>query len=688
MKAPASLLVLGTDTGVGKTVVSALLIRTFQARGHSASPFKPIACGAEGARGEEFWPDIAFLAQASGVDESDIGQYRLTKPLSPHLAAAGDGVHIDPKLITEKLRELRARYDTVIVEGVGGVMTPLTSETVFLDLAVEIDLPVVIVTRPGLGTLNHTLLTVEACRDRGLDIIGLVVNRFPATPDEAEASNPSELAELTSLPVIAIVPELGVSVSELNTAGLDEGVDLINFAAADIRRPDYAEAVDADAKYLWHPFSQMTEYLSEKPHPLMIVKARGCRLEDSDGRRYIDGTASLWVNVHGHRQKDLDRAVRTQLSKVAHTTLLGLGNEPAALLAKELVDVTPGDFRKVFYSDNGSTAVEIALKVAFQYWRQTGRPEKTEFVSFTNAYHGDTIGAVSVGGHDVFQAIFKPLLFPAHLTPSAYCYRCPVGTSYPGCDFACLGPFEEILKTRGELIAAVICEPKVQGAAGILVQPPGYLKKIAALCLEYRVLLIADEVATGFGRTGELFACDHEGVEPDILCLAKGMTGGYLPLAATLFHGNIYDAFLGPYEELKTFFHGHTYTGNPLACATALANLALIDKPGFLAGIRLKEEALAGFLSPLNSLKHVGDVRQCGLMTGIELVADKATAKPFPVEDRIGRQVILKARDRGVIIRPLGDTVVLMPPLGIGLRDLEELAAATIRSISEVTNDL
>ncbi|MHB1326456.1 MAG: adenosylmethionine--8-amino-7-oxononanoate transaminase [Thermoleophilia bacterium] len=444
-------------------------------------------------------------------------------------------------------------------------------------------------------------------------------------------------------------------------------------------------AIEADRDHVWHPFSPMLEYLDEKPHPLMIVAGEGSHLVDSDGRSYIDGTGSLWVNIHGHRRPELDRAIREQLHRVAHTTLLGLANEPSALLAAELARITPDGLDRVFFSDNGSTAVEVALKVAFQYWRQSGRPEKKEFVSFVNAYHGDTIGAVSVGGHDMFHTIFEPLLFQAHLAPAAYCYRCPVGLTYPGCGLACLDGLEAILAERAGSVAAVIVEPLVQGAAGILVQPPGYLGRIARLCREYDVLLIADEVATGFGRTGRLFACEQENVRPDIMALAKGITGGYLPLAATLFREEIYEAFLGRFEEFRTFFHGHTYTGNPLACAAALANIELLTQPEFINALEQKTALLDSFLKPLDNLKHVGDIRQLGLMAGIELVADRRSGEPFPVEARIARRVILKAREQGVIIRPLGDTVVLVPPLAIDADDLRRLVDATAWAITEVT---
>lgn len=700
-----SLFITGTDTGVGKTVVTAMLLKKYREAGVDAFPFKPVASGAVRLNGHQAWADETFLSVAADVDGQDAGLYRFEKPLSPHLASAAEGVAIDVAAIVDKFHALEEEHGAVLVEGAGGIMAPVNGEATFLDIAAALELPVVVVASSRLGTLNHTALTIDALRSRGLAVAGLVVNRFPQEPGEAERPNPGELEKLTGVPLLGVVPDIDVAVEELKQGDIDSHLDCIDLSLLDgggrvpgethtggravtrsrSQSHDYSEAIEADRDHVWHPFSPMLEYLSEKPHPLMIVGAEGSRLIDSDGRSYIDGTASLWVNVHGHRRPELDRAVNEQLGRVAHTTLLGLANEPSALLARELAALAPPGLSRVFYSDNGSTAVEVALKVAFQYWQQSGHPEKQEFISFTNAYHGDTIGAVSVGGHDLFHSMFSPLLFKAHLAPAPYCYRCPVGMNYPDCGLGCLEGFRELLDRRAGSVAALIIEPRVQGAAGILVQPPGFLKEVAHLCRQHGVLLIADEVATGFGRTGTLFACEQENVEPDIMALAKGLTGGYLPLAATLFKEEIYEAFLGRYEELKTFFHGHTYTGNPLACAVALANAALVKEPEFLDGVRERARLLAELLEPVKGMRHVGDIRQLGLMAGIELVADSGSREPYPVEERVARRVILKARERGVVIRPLGDTVVLMPPLAIGEGDLKELVGATAWAIAEIT---
>jgi adenosylmethionine-8-amino-7-oxononanoate aminotransferase len=442
---------------------------------------------------------------------------------------------------------------------------------------------------------------------------------------------------------------------------------------------------DWDRQFLWHPFTQMREW--EREPPLIIARGSGSYLIDTEGRKYLDGVSSLWVNVHGHRHPVLDRAIRDQLTRIAHSTLLGLSNPPAIRLARELIRLAPPGLTKVFYSDNGSTAVEVALKMAVQYWRQR-EPQagpKRRFLRLQLAYHGDTVGAMSVGGIDLFRDRFRSLLFPTLSAAPPYCYRCPLGLTYPSCAMACLDPIERILKRRHQDLAGVIIEPLVQAAAGMVTAPPGYLARIRRLCTRYRVLLIADEVATGFGRTGRMFACEHEGVTPDLMAVSKGLTGGYLPLGATLATDKIYDAFLGDYAEWKTFFHGHSYTGNPLGCAVALANLSVFRKERTLVRMSRGIAALRRLLRPLSRLSHVGDVRQRGYMVGIELVKDRASKAPYRLTDRIGHRVTMEARRRGLIIRPLGNVLVLMPPLTVTFRDLARMVTILYESIEAVT---
>jgi adenosylmethionine-8-amino-7-oxononanoate aminotransferase len=415
--------------------------------------------------------------------------------------------------------------------------------------------------------------------------------------------------------------------------------------------------VQLDRDHLWHPFTQQQAWAEEEP--LMIEGAEGVHLIDADGRRYLDGVSSLWCTVHGHRHPGIDAAVSEQLGKVAHSTMLGLSHGGAAELASRLIDIAPPGLSRVFYSDSGSTATEIALKMAFQYQQQRGgqHTRRTSFVNLRDAYHGDTIGSVSVGGIDLFHAAYRPLLFEGH-------------TVEPG-DPADLA---RVLSLHEEEIAAVILEPLVQGAAGMIVHPPGYLRSVRELCDQHGVLLICDEVATGFGRTGSMFACEQERVSPDLLCLAKGLTGGYLPLAATLATERIYEGFLGAPEEQRTFFHGHTYTGNPLACAAALASLDAFEEERTIERLQPRIELLGELLDRISALPEVAEVRSRGFMVGIDLGEHDPAL-------RVGHRVTLEARRRGAIVRPLGDTIVLMPPLSISDQDLARLLEITGESI-------
>lgn len=440
---------------------------------------------------------------------------------------------------------------------------------------------------------------------------------------------------------------------------------------------------DLDREFLWHPFTQMKEW--REGTPVIIAEGRDCFIKDIYGRWYLDGVSSLWLNVFGHRKREIDEAVREQLDKIAHSTLLGLGNIPSIKLAERLVRLAGNHLRKVFYSDNGSTAVEVALKMAFQYWKHKGIEGRHSFISLRNAYHGDTIGAVSVGGMDIFHNTYSPLLFRTYRAPSPYCYRCELGMAFPECGLGCLAELEKILRGHSGEIAGMIIEPVIQAAGGMITSPPGYLKGVRQLCSKYGVLMIADEVATGFGRTGKMFACEHEDVMPDLMCLAKGITGGYMPLAVTLATDDIFDAFLGEFDEMKTFFHGHSYTGNQLSCAAALACLDLFEGEHVLENLQGKIAILREHLRGIANMKHVGDVRSAGFMTGIELVRDKANKIPYEWGEKIGWRVAYCARERGVFIRPLGNVIVIMPPLSISEENLVQLLKVITESIDAAT---
>lgn len=438
-----------------------------------------------------------------------------------------------------------------------------------------------------------------------------------------------------------------------------------------------------DRKYIWHPFTQMRDWQTDD-FPV-IEKGDGCYLIDTEGRRYLDGVSSLWCNVHGHRVRELDRAISKQLKKISHSTFLGLTHPLAIELAERLIAIAPKGLTRVFYSDSGSEAVEIALKMAFQYWAQKGHPEKRKFARLVNAYHGDTLGSVSVGGIDLFHQIYKPLLFDTFAIPSPYRYRWKTNGAPETVKKEALDAMERTLNKHHSEIAALVMEPLMQGAAGMIDQPAGYISRARELTRKYNTLLIFDEVATGFGRTGKMFAADHEKVVPDIMAVAKGITGGYLPLAATLTTEEIYKAFLGRQEDFKTFFHGHTYTANPLACAVAVANLKLFEEQKILKALQPKIRLIKKRLDGFYDLKCVGDIRQCGVMVGIELVRDKATRETFKIKEKVGVRVIERARKKGAILRPLGSVIVLMPPLAMTERELNKLLDITYEAIKEVT---
>jgi adenosylmethionine-8-amino-7-oxononanoate aminotransferase len=441
-----------------------------------------------------------------------------------------------------------------------------------------------------------------------------------------------------------------------------------------------------DHRHIWHPFTQMQEWLGEDP--VIISRGDGHYLIDDHGRKYLDGVSSLWCNVHGHRKKEIDGAIKDQLDRMAHSTFLGLSHAPGILLAQKLIGIAPRGLQRVFYSDSGATAVEIALKMAVQYWQIKGESKRTLIASLAESYHGDTVGSMSMGYSETFHRFHKSLLFPVLRITPPHVFRYYQRMSEEAALDAALNDAQQKLCENGATLAALVMEPLMQGAAGMWPQPVEYLQALSEICRRNNILLILDEVATGFGRTGKMFACEHAGVTPDIFCLAKGITGGYLPLAATLATEEIFSAFLGEYKEYKTFFHGHTYTGNALGCAAAIANLDLFERENITGKMQsgisyLKERLQKDFLC----LPHVIDARQWGYMVGIELVQDKATRQNYATELRIGHNVILEARKRSVLIRPLGDIIILMPPLTITDEELSKLVDVVYESNRTVTEN-
>jgi adenosylmethionine-8-amino-7-oxononanoate aminotransferase len=453
-----------------------------------------------------------------------------------------------------------------------------------------------------------------------------------------------------------------------------------------------------DLAHVWHPFTQMQVYEDERP--LVIERGEGNYLVDVEGRRYFDGVSSLWANLHGHNRPEITGAIKEQLDRIAHSTLLGHANVPSILLAERLVklarsgrcggpdDAAPEGLTRVFYSDSGSEAMEIAIKIAFAYWRHRGERARTKFVGLGEAYHGDTVGSVSMGGIDTFHALFGPLLFETYRIPVPYCYRCPLAKSPGGCGLACLAEAERVVDEHAGELAGVCIESTFAAAGGMIEFPEGFMKGIERIARRAGALLIVDEVAVGFGRTGRMFGCEHEDVRPDLMAVGKGLTGGYLPVAATLVTDDVYGAFLGEYTEKKTFYHGHTYTGNQLGCAAALASLDVFEKDGVLEHVRdVGTRFVEGLRARLGPLPHVGDIRMKGLFGGVELVKDRGTREPYPFAERTGHRVCLAARDRGVFLRPLGDVIVLVPPLSSTDDELDRLVTALAASVREATGD-
>ncbi len=445
----------------------------------------------------------------------------------------------------------------------------------------------------------------------------------------------------------------------------------------------------ADKAHLWHPFTPIDSWLSSKYEPTVIERGEGAVLWDNQGRAYLDGNSSIWTNLHGHQHPKINAAIQDQLGKISHSSFLGLSHEPGIKLAQQLADLS--GLPRVFFSDDGSTAIEAALKMVFQYFQQNGAPERKTFISLNQAYHGDTVGAMSLGQSGSFHEVFSPLMFRSEKVMTPGCYRCPFNRAKPEqadartyrkCEWECVRSAEEVLKKTGTTTAALVIEPRVQGAAGMVMHPEGYLSKIAPLVKATGGFLIADEILTGFGRTGTMFASEKESVTPDLMALAKGLTGGYLPLAATVVREEIFDGFRGPIE--RTFFHGHSYTGNPLGCRAALANLEIFETEKTLATIAEKSKLLAKLSQRFWSHPNVGDVRQEGMILAVELVLDRNTKEPFPWTERLAHQIGEKARSHGLLTRGLGSILFLLPPYCSTDEQLEQMVAALDRGLREV----
>jgi adenosylmethionine-8-amino-7-oxononanoate aminotransferase len=672
--------VVGTDTSAGKTVVAAALVAVLRARGLQVAGLKPVATGVEpGDAGE----DATLLARASGMAPHDalLASFRL--PRSPLAAARAEQREVDVEALLRAIRERAAALDLLVVEGVGGLLVPLTERATVRDLMRRLEAPVLIIGRAGLGTIGHCALTVESARTAGLDVCGVVLSDVDGDTDDAfAAENAAQVEAQCGVRVLGILPHLAdTSDVPALAAAAEKALDVdALLAALNATGTPHDEVVALDRAHAWHPFTQTSEWRDEEP--VVIRSAHDCRLVDAQGREYVDGVASLWANVHGHAHPRLDAALREQAGRVAHSTFLGLTHEPGARLAAELAAIAPAGLGRVFYSEAGAAAVEVGLRIALLAQRHRGESQRTRFVSLTESYHGDTAGAVSVGRSEPFHRGLDPLLVDVLRVPPPHLLE-RGGMAPQAASDESLRHLHATLQEHGDEIAALVIEPRMQGAGGMWPHGDDWLRAAVAAAHQAGALVLCDEVATGFGRTGDMFASGGAGVAPDIFTLGKGLTGGYLPLSATITSEELFDLFTSPYTEHRALYYGHTFTANPLACAVARASLALFDEEDTMQRARNLADRLAMLLAPLQALPGVAQVRQRGVMVGIELCAG-GLDQPYDPALRTGRRVVLAARRRGAIVRPLGDVVVLNPPLVLDDGDASLLVEAVAESIVEV----
>lgn len=681
----AGLFVTGTDTDVGKTMIAAGALSVLRACGIDAVPMKPAQTGAaRGSGGALRSPDVDFCLNAAGL-RPDAETYSAMTPFlfepacSPHLAAQQAGLKIDFLRIHEAFDALLAKHRFVVVEGAGGVMTPLTAEATMLDLMIELGLPVLLVARAGLGTLNHTLLSLAALRDAGLDIAGVVVN--DARPGQWGAIENDNLAAISRLgcarqpahvPFMPGIEKLANDPPAFHAAFSRFMPDAASLAA----RPGLQGAEDfrsMDAAAVWHPYTKRSA-VDSGPLP-MIVKGRGVFLEDASGRKYLDAISSWWACSLGHGHPRLLRALRGQSARLQHSILGNLSHPPAARLAERLSNMTGGN-RHVLFASDGACAIEAAIKIAFQYRRNLGLAGPAKLVSHQDAYHGDTLGAMAAGFLDSFHAPFADLVAPAVRALPPDCHPCAWGCSPETCNLPCFEPMRRALEENAGKVAAVIVEPLCRGSAGMRMYSPAYLRRLADACKAHGALLIADEVAMGFGRTGRVFACDHAGIEPDIICVGKALSGGYMPISATIVKDCIYDTFRDG-EPDRTFCHGHTFAGHPPAAAVALEALSIYEEERLAERSARLGAVLLQRLQQATQGCDVRSVRGLGLIGVVELGPNPEVGA---ARAQAARSLML---EEGVLLRPLGPVLYLMPPLVIAERDLLHAADALARAVRQ-----
>ena len=655
--------ITATGTEVGKTYISAILLEQMREQGINCGYYKPVLSGAS----EEGLNDCEYVAKKTGV--KTFCSYMFEPPVSPHLAAELAGMEIKEEKILEDFQRFAKDFDYVLVEGAGGIFTPLGKDLAMPDIIKTLGLDIIIIADAGLGTINATVLTVDYARAHGINIEGIILNRYDET-NLIHRNNREKIEELTGVKMSVLEeggnPPLGIF-AQIDAAKIPvppQGGDIK--ACLPALLPSCPPAFNPATYPIWHPCSQMKDY--EEFPPIVIERGEGLYLYDTEGKRYADVVSSWWCNLLGHCNPRINAAVKKQIDKLEHVIFANFSHKKALELCEKLSKYLPRNLEKFFFTDNGSSAIEAAMKMSFQYHQQSGNPQKQRFMALTDAYHGETIGALSVGGVDLYSEIYKPVLLDV--------IRLQTG------NFA---QAEEMFAQHGDETCALVVEPILQAAAGMKIYSADYLRRLRELCDKYNVHLIADEIATGYGRTGKMFACEHAGISPDIMCLSKGLTGGYMPMALTITTKDIYDAFYCDYTEYKAFLHSHTYSGNPLACAAAVEVLSIFEEENILQ----KAQEKASYFSQLVRDKfsqhpNVGEIRSIGLINAIELVQNNKEKTPFDPKTRKGYNVYRGAIKSGLILRPLGDVIYFNPPLTISKSEMCEAVDIAYESLCKV----
>ncbi len=663
MNSRDSFFVVGTGTDIGKTYISGLFFKAL--KNSKATYYKPIQSGSI----DGIAPDVLSVCSFAGVEYSEeMCSYNLIEPVSPHLSAEIDKVEIDFERILKKIGKKRLNNRYLIVEGAGGVCVPLNRDGyMYSDLIKKSKLPVILVADTKVGTINHTLATLSYLKAEKIPVLGVVFNRFKN--EYFEKDNIDMLVSLAKIDNYLIVDEgeTDIDLEKLKT--------FLNYKSI-------SQLQKKDLEYIFHPCSQMKDY--EKLPPMVIKKGKGVYLIDENGKRYMDCVSSWWVNLFGHCNERINKALNRQLESLEHTIFANFTHEPAIELGERLIEVVPKGLKKLIFSENGSSAVEIALKISFQYHQEKGNTKRKKFVSLKNAYHGETLGALGVTDVNLFTELYKPLIKEALKVEGPDCYRCSWNKKPVNCEAECFIHMQELLEENGDEIAGVIIEPMVQGAAGMNMYSPKYLKKLRALTIEKGVHFIADEIAVGFGRTGKMFACEHADISPDIMCVGKGLTAGYFPMALTLITDEIYNTFYKDYLEGGAFLHSHSYSGNPLGCSVAVETLKIFKEEDILKEVEKKAQYLEKKAREIfENHKNIGEYRQIGFIGALELVKDKEKKERFKSYERATYEIYKIGLEKGIIIRPLGDVVYFMPPYTIELDEIDFMLEKCLESIEE-----